>query len=89
MDENIRKYEEIGTHSAANHNAIAVALAFHRAIGAERRRSPFGYLRDRWAKRMLAESERVRVLTPLDSPYAGAIGFFAVEGIDSPSSAPG
>ena len=30
MDENIRKYEEIGTHPAANHNAIAVALAFHR-----------------------------------------------------------
>ena len=34
MDENIRKYEEIGTHPAANHNAIGVALAFHRAIGA-------------------------------------------------------
>jgi selenocysteine lyase/cysteine desulfurase len=36
MDENVRKYEEIGTHPAANHNAIAAALAFHRAIGGER-----------------------------------------------------
>jgi selenocysteine lyase/cysteine desulfurase len=36
MDENIRKYEEIGTHPAANHNAISAALAFHRSIGAER-----------------------------------------------------
>jgi len=84
MDENIRKYEEIGTHPAANHNAIAVALAFHRAIGAERKIARLRYLRDRWAKRMLAESDRVKVLTPLDSPYAGAIGLFAVDGIDSP-----
>src|SRR4026207_2446813 len=29
MDENIRKYEEIGTHPAANHNAISAALALH------------------------------------------------------------
>ena len=27
---NIRKYEEIGTHPAANHNAVAVAIAFNR-----------------------------------------------------------
>ena len=84
QEDNIRKYEEIGTHPAANHNAIAVALAFHRAIGAERKIARLRYLRDRWAKRMLAESDRVKVLTPLDSPYAGAIGLFAVDGIDSP-----
>src|SRR5687768_5144045 len=30
QDADIRKYEEIGTHPAANHNAISVALAFHR-----------------------------------------------------------
>ncbi len=84
MDENIRKYEEIGTHPAANHNAIAAALAFHRAIGAERKIARLRYLRDRWAKRLLEESDRIRVLTPLDSPYAGAIGLVTVEGIDSP-----
>src|SRR5688572_3736906 len=37
MDENVRKYEEIGTHPAANHNAIAAALTFHRSIGGERK----------------------------------------------------
>ncbi|MFI5240029.1 MAG: aminotransferase class V-fold PLP-dependent enzyme, partial [Gemmatimonadales bacterium] len=36
-EDNIRKYEEIGTHPAANHNAISVAVAFHRSIGAERK----------------------------------------------------
>jgi selenocysteine lyase/cysteine desulfurase len=82
MDENVRKYEEIGTHPAANHNAIAVALAFHRAIGADRKVARLRWLRDRWAKRLLAESDRVRVLTPLDSPYAGAICLFSVTGMD-------
>jgi selenocysteine lyase/cysteine desulfurase len=82
QDENIRKYEEIGTHPAANHNAISAALAFHRAIGAERKIARLRWLRDRWAKRLLAESDRVRVLTQLDSPHGGGIGFFTVEGLD-------
>ncbi len=58
MDENIRKYEEIGTHPAANHNAIAAALAFHRGIGAERKAARLRFLRDRWAKRLAAVTAR-------------------------------
>jgi selenocysteine lyase/cysteine desulfurase len=54
QEDNVRKYEEIGTHPAANHNAIAVALAFHRAIGADRKIARLRYLRDRWAKRVVA-----------------------------------
>ena len=81
MDENIRKYEEIGTHPAANHNAISAALAFHRGIGADRKIARLRYLRDRWARRLLAESPRVKVLTPLDGPGAGGIGFFSVDGL--------
>lgn len=82
MDENIRKYEEIGTHPAANHNAISVALTFHRSIGAERKIARLRYLRDRWAKRLLAESARINVPTPLDSPHAGAIALVGVAGLD-------
>jgi selenocysteine lyase/cysteine desulfurase len=82
MDDNIRKYEEIGTHPAANHNAIAAALAFHQGIGAERKIARLRYLRDRWAKPLLEESDRVTLLTPLDSPHSGAIGLVDVEGFD-------
>ena len=83
MDENIRKYEEIGTHPAANHNAIAVALAFHHAIGAERKAARLRYLRDRWARRVVAESGgRCRVLTPLEGEQACGIGLVHVEGMD-------
>jgi isopenicillin-N epimerase len=83
QDNDIRKYEEIGTHPAANHNAISAALAFHRGIGVDRKAARLRYLRDRWAKRLLAESSRIAVLTPLDDRQAGAIALFNVEGIDN------
>jgi selenocysteine lyase/cysteine desulfurase len=79
---NIRKYEEIGTHPQANFNAVSAALAFSRGIGADRKIARLRYLRDRWAKRLLASSDRVKVLTPLDSDRAGAICLFSVEGVD-------
>src|SRR6476469_6534544 len=82
MDQDVRKYEEIGTHPAANHNAIAAALAFHRGIGAERKIARLRFLRDRWAKRLLAESPRVKVLTQLDSKNSGAIALFSVDGLE-------
>jgi selenocysteine lyase/cysteine desulfurase len=83
QDNDIRKYEEIGTHPAANHNAISAALAFHRGIGSDRKIARLRFLRDRWAKRLLAESSRVSVLTPLDNRQSGAIALFQVEGIDN------
>jgi selenocysteine lyase/cysteine desulfurase len=82
QDNDIRKFEEIGTHPAANHNAISAALAFHRGIGTDRKIARLRYLRDRWAKRLVAESPRVKVLTPLDSKYSGAIALVSVDGLD-------
>ena len=84
QEANIRKYEEIGTHPAANHNAISVALAFHRAIGSDRKVARLRFLRDRWAKRLMQESDRVKVLTPLDSPRSGAIALLHVDGVETP-----
>jgi selenocysteine lyase/cysteine desulfurase len=84
QDADIRKYEEIGTHPAGNHNAIGVALAFHRGIGAERKIARLRWLRDRWAKRVTAENARIKVLTPLDGERAGAIALVQVDGIDTP-----
>jgi isopenicillin-N epimerase len=81
-DANIRKYEEIGTHPAANHNAISVALAFHRSIGAERKITRLRYLRDRWANRLLQASDRVHMITPIGPDKSGAIGVVAVDGMD-------
>jgi isopenicillin-N epimerase len=82
MRGDIRKFEEVGTHPAANHNAILVALAFHRGIGADRKLARLRLVRDRFARALLAESPRVRVRTPLDDPRSGAVTIVEVEGLD-------
>ena len=69
----IRKFEEVGTHPAANHNAIAEALAFHDGIGIERKAARLRYLRDRWATR-LAAHPRVKIHTNLSAEHSCAIG---------------
>jgi isopenicillin-N epimerase len=82
QEDNIRKYEEIGTHPAANHNAIAVAIAFNRGIGMERKIARLRYLRDRWAKQVLAASDRATMFTPIGPTMSGAIGVFGIDGMD-------
>jgi len=81
QDDNIRKFEEIGTHPAANHNAIAEALTFHEGIGIERKAARLRYLRDRWARRL--EGQRgVKILTPFDPEQSCGLANISVEGVD-------
>ncbi len=79
---NIRKYEEIGTHPQANFTAISAAIAFNRGMGLDRKVARLRWLRDRWATRLLKESDRVKVLTPLGPNVGGAIALFNVDGLD-------
>ncbi|HKA16759.1 MAG TPA: aminotransferase class V-fold PLP-dependent enzyme [Blastocatellia bacterium] len=81
QDEDIRKFEEIGTHPAANHNAISEALTFHEGIGAERKAARLRYLKDRWARR-LETIKGVRVLTPYDPQQSCGLANFSVDGLD-------
>jgi isopenicillin-N epimerase len=84
LDDDIRKFEQIGTHPAANHNAISVATAFHRAIGVDRKAARLRYLRDRWAKQLLDVSPRVKIWTPLNDDTASCgICLVQVEGIET------
>jgi selenocysteine lyase/cysteine desulfurase len=83
MDRDVRKFEEIGTHPAANHNAIAAALAFHQSIGDERKAARLRYLRDRWARPLRQCSHRVTIRTPLDDDGASCgIALVGIEGLD-------
>ena len=79
----IRKFEEIGTHPAANHNAIAEALTFHEGIGADRKLARLRYLRDRWAMR-LRQNPRIRIHTDLGEGRSGAIATVQVVGVPTP-----
>jgi selenocysteine lyase/cysteine desulfurase len=81
LDTNIRKFEEIGTHPAANHNAIAEAIAFHEGIGAERKIARLRYLRDRWMRRLEGQP-RVQLHTSFDPAMAGGLANVGVEGLE-------
>jgi selenocysteine lyase/cysteine desulfurase len=77
MAGNIRKFEEIGTHPAANHNAIGEALTFHEGLGVERKAARLRYLRGLWTER-LGGLKGARLLTssdPAQSCGLGTIGF--------------
>ncbi len=82
MDGDIRKYEEIGTHPAANYLAIGEALTFHQGIGAERKAERLRYLRDYWANRLL-ENDRVSLNTSLKPDFSCGIANVHVEGLDT------
>lgn len=82
MDGDIRKYEEIGTHPAANYLAIAEALTFHQGIGSDRKAARLVYLRDYWANRLLA-NDRVSLNTSQKAGFACGIANVHVDGLDT------
>src|SRR5260370_9489580 len=82
MADNIRKFEEIGTHPASQRNAITEALNFHESIGVERKAERFRYLRKRWSNR-LRDLPGVKILNSEDPEQSCAIGFLSVDGVDA------
>lgn len=86
MNGNIRKFEEIGTHPAANHNAIAEALTFHESIGVERKAARLRYLRGLWTER-LARFPNVTIRTSPDPAQSCGLVLVSVEGKKAPALA--
>jgi selenocysteine lyase/cysteine desulfurase len=78
----IRKFEEIGTHSAAPKLAIGEALLFHQGIGGKRKEARLRYLSRYWMDKLQGEP-RVRFNTSFDPAQMCAIANVQIEGIDS------
>ncbi len=82
LDADIRKFEDIGTHSLASFLALSEALTFHHGIGAARKEARLRYLRDYWTDRLLVH-DRVRLRTSLKPSCSCVLTTIEVEGIDS------
>jgi selenocysteine lyase/cysteine desulfurase len=82
LGDDIRKFEQFGTHPIANFLAIAEALTLHQEIGGARKLARLVHLRDRWAHR-LRRHGRVRLHTSLAPGFAGGLATLQVDGIDS------
>ncbi|MFC1724297.1 aminotransferase class V-fold PLP-dependent enzyme [candidate division KSB1 bacterium] len=81
MDENIRKFEEIGTHPAAPYLGIAEAITFHLGIGAKRKEARLRFLRDRWAKRLM-QHDKVHLNTSLKPEFSCCVANVQIKGVD-------
>ena len=77
----IRKFEEIGTHSAAPKLAIGEALLFHHGIGSKRKEARLRYLSRHWMDK-LKDVPRIRFNTSFDPNQMCAIANVQVEGLD-------
>lgn len=80
QDPNIRKFEEIGTHQAAVHNAIGEALEFHEMLGIERKSARLRYLRSRWTDRVI-DLKNIEFHTNLHPDFSCGICTVGIKGI--------
>lgn len=77
----IRKFEEIGTHSAAPRLAIGEALLFHNGIGGKRKEARLRYLSRYWMNR-LKDVPKVSFNTSFDPAQSCAIANVNIDGVD-------
>jgi isopenicillin-N epimerase len=82
LKNDIRKFEQIGTHPASQRNAIAEALNFHESIGVERKAERLRYLRRRWSDEV-RKLPGVKILNSDDPAQSCGIGFVSLDGIEA------
>src|SRR5215813_887594 len=75
----IRKFEEVGTHSAAPRLAIGEALLFHNGIGGKRKEARLRYLSRYWMNR-LKDVPKIRFNTSFDAQQSCAIANVHIDG---------
>ncbi len=78
----IRKFEEIGTHSAAPRLAIGEAILFHNGIGPKRKEARLRYLSRYWMDRLKA-LPNVRFHTSFKDNQSCAIGNVEIVDVDT------
>jgi isopenicillin-N epimerase len=77
----IRKFEEVGTHSAAPRLAIGEAMLFHNSIGGKRKEARLRYLSRYWMNR-LKDVPKVSFNTSFDPNQSCAIANVNIAGVD-------
>lgn len=82
QENDIRKFEEIGTHQIAIKAAVGEALSFTESIGIDRKAARLRYLHSLWLQRLQAiPSFKLLTSTNEENHWAGLI-FFNIDGLD-------
>lgn len=80
----IRKFEEIGTHSAAPKLAIGEAILFHKGLGPKRKEARLRYLSRYWMNKV-KDLPNVRFHTSFDDQMSCGIATVEIVGIEPPA----
>jgi selenocysteine lyase/cysteine desulfurase len=80
LDNNIRKFEEIGTHPAANHNAVLLALEFNKKLSIDLKAQRLRYLNKLWTD-SIKDYKKVHFITDIShiEKSCGIISFYIDE----------
>lgn len=79
QEDDIRKFEHLGTRPFYIEQAIGKAVEFHHMLGAERKQKRLHYLKNYWSEKV-AGVPKVKLHTPRSAAWSGAIGMVSVEG---------
>jgi isopenicillin-N epimerase len=79
--QDIRKFEQIGTHSAPHFAAVNQALDFYEGVGVARKQARLHYLTRYWTDKV-GKLPKVRINTPLDPDRSCGTVHLEIEGVD-------
>jgi len=78
-DDDIRKFETLGTRSFASEMAIGTAVDFHNVIGSRRKEERLRFLKNYWIEKV-AKNPKVKIHTSADPKHSCALAVFSIEG---------
>lgn len=78
-EDDIRKFERIGTYPAAIYVSISNALKFHQSVGTKFKEERLRYLKDYWVQQVI-HFPKLKFNMPLDEKQSCAIANFSIEG---------
>lgn len=79
LQDDIRKFENLGTRPFFIEQAIGKAIEFHEMMGSERKEKRLHYLKNYWMERV-KDVPKVKLNTSFDPHFGCAIGSIAIEG---------
>lgn len=80
QEDDIRKFEVLGTRSFASEMAIGTAVDFHNIIGNKRKEERLRFLKNYWVEKLM-KNPRIKIHTSKSPSHSCALGVFSIEGM--------
>jgi len=78
-EDDIRKFENLGTRSFASEMAIGTAVDFHNTIGSKRKEDRIRFLKNYWTEKVV-KNPKVKLHTSTSAKHSCAIALFSIDG---------